>query len=91
MYAAVKTHKSSGYLVYLDQNLGKTIQMTNSQSPDIHCPVAVLDLPAPDDVDGDGSLVGDLGDVVEPLDVAEEGEELLFDDRIEREQISFSL
>ena len=42
-------------------------------------------------MDGDGSRVGDLGDVVEPLDVVEEGEELLLDDRIEREQTSFSL
>ena len=86
MYAAVKTHKSSGYLS--GSKPGKTsitIQMTNTQSLDIHCPVAVLDLPAPDDVDGDGSLVGDLGDVVEPLDVVEEGEELPLDDRIERE------
>ena len=34
----------------------------------IHCPV--LDLSAPVDVlDGDGSRVGDLGDLVEPLDV----------------------
>ena len=78
-------------VIYLVQNLGKTIQMTNTQSLDIHCPVAVLDLPAPDDVDGDGSLVGDLGDVVEPLDVVEEGKELLLDDRIEREQTSFSM
>ena len=42
-------------------------------------------------MDGDGSRVGDLGDVVEPLDVVEEGKELLLDDRIEREQTSFSL
>ena len=42
-------------------------------------------------MDGDGSRVGDLGDVVEPLDVVEEGEELLLDDRIEREQTSFSM
>ena len=39
-------------------------------------------------MDGDGSRVGDLGDVVEPLDVVEEGEELTLDDRIEREQTS---
>ena len=69
-----------------------TIQMTNIQSLDIHCPVAVLDLPAPDDdVDVVGKLVGDLGDVLKPLDVLEEGEELLPDGRIEREQTSFSL
>jgi len=44
----------------------------------------VLDDPAPVDVvDGGWSLVGDLGVVVEPLDVLEEGEELLIDDRIE--------
>ena len=36
-------------------------------------------------VDGGVVLVGDLG-VVEPLDVVEEGEELSFGDRIEREQ-----
>jgi len=55
-----------------------------------HCPV--LDLPAPVDfVDGDGSRVGNLGDVVEPLDVIVEGEELSLDDRIEREQTSFPL
>ena len=42
-------------------------------------------------MDGDGSRVGDLGDVVEPLDVVEEGEELSLDDWIEREQTSFSL
>ena len=39
----------------------------------IHCPV--LDLPAPVDVvDVGGKRVGDLGDVLEPLDVVEEGE-----------------
>ena len=44
----------------------------------------VLDLPAPvDDVDGGWSLVGDLGDLLEPLDVLEEGEELSVGDRIE--------
>ena len=42
-------------------------------------------------MDGDRSRVGDLGDVLEPLDVIEEGEELLLDDWIEREQTSFSL
>ncbi len=57
----------------------------------VHCR-RVLDLSTPVDVvDGDGSRVGDLGDVVEPLDVVEEGEELLLDDRIERETTSFSL
>ena len=35
--------------------------------------------------------VGDLGDLVEPLDVFEEGGKLSLDDRIEREQTSFSL
>ena len=52
----------------------------------------VLDLPAPAVVvDGVGKPVGDLGDLPEPLDVLEEGEELLLDARIEREQTSFSL
>jgi len=52
----------------------------------------VLDLPAPVDVaDGDRSRVGDLGDVLEPLVVVEEGEELSLVDRIEREQTSFSV
>ena len=37
------------------------------------------------------SLFGDLGDVLEPLDVLEEGEKTVADDRIEREQTSFSL
>ena len=37
------------------------------------------------------SLVGDLGDVLEPLDVLEEGDKLSLDDWIEREQTSFSL
>ena len=47
----------------------------------------VLDLPAPVVVvDVDGQRVGDLGDVVEPLDVSEEGEELSIGDRIEQEQ-----
>ena len=47
----------------------------------VHCPV--LDDSAPDDVvDGDGSRVGDLGDL-EPLGVLEEGEELSIGDRIE--------
>ena len=93
MYAAVKTHKSSGYLS--GSKPGKTsitIQMTNTQSLDIHCPVAVLDLPAPDDdVDVVGKLVGDLGVVLKPLDVLKEGDKLSLDDWIEREQTSFSL
>ena len=56
----------------------------------VHCPV--LDLPAPDDVvDVVGSLVGNLGDVLEPLNVLEEGEELSPLYRIEREQTPFSL
>ena len=56
----------------------------------IHCPV--LDLPAPVDVvDVGGKRVGDLGDLVEPLDVFEEGGKLSLDDRIEREQTLFSL
>ena len=56
----------------------------------IHCPV--LDLPAPDDdVDVVGQLVGDLGVVLEPLDVVKEGDKLSLDDWIEREQTSFSL
>ena len=56
----------------------------------IHCPV--LDLSAPvGGLDGDGSRVGDLGDLVEPLDVFEEGGKLSLDDWIEREQTSFSL
>ena len=41
-------------------------------------------------MDGGWSLVGDLGDVLEPLDVLEEGEELSVGDRIEYEQ-TFSL
>ena len=56
----------------------------------IHCPV--LDLPAPVDVvDVVGKRVGDLGVDLEPLDVVKEGKELSLDDRIEREQTSFSL
>ena len=48
--------------------------MTNTQSLNVHCPCAILDLSAPDDdVDVVGKLVGDLGDL-EPLDVFEEGE-----------------
>ena len=44
----------------------------------------VLDDPAPVVVvDGVGKLVGDLGDVVEPLDVSGEGDELSISDRIE--------
>ena len=44
----------------------------------------VLDDPAPIIVvDGVGKLVGDLGNVVEPLDVLEEDEELSVGDRIE--------
>jgi len=44
----------------------------------------VLDDPAPVVVvDGVGKLVGDLSDVVEPLHVTEEGEELSVGDRIE--------
>ena len=44
----------------------------------------VLDLPVPVVVDDVvGNVVGDLGDVVEPLDVSEEGEELPISDRIE--------
>ena len=44
----------------------------------------VLDLPVPVVVeDVVGNVVGDLGDVVEPLDVTEEGEELSVGDRIE--------
>ena len=42
-------------------------------------------------MDGVENVGGDPGDVVEPLDVIQEGEELSFDDRIEREQTSFSL
>ena len=44
----------------------------------------VLDLPVPVVVeDVVGNVVGDLGDVVEPLDVLEEGQELPIGDRIE--------
>ena len=67
--------------------------ITNTRSLYVHCQ-RVLDLPAPDDVvDGGWSLVGvgDLGNVLGPLDVLEEGEKLLPDGRIEREQTSFSL
>ena len=42
-------------------------------------------------VDGGGVLVGDLGDVGEPRDNVEEGEELPVGDRIESEQTSFSV
>ena len=42
-------------------------------------------------VDGGAVLVGDLGDVAEPLDDDGEGEELSFGDRIEREQNLFSV
>ena len=39
--------------------------MTNTQSLNVHCPCAILDLSAPDDdVDVVGKLVGDLGDLV---------------------------
>ena len=52
----------------------------------------MLDLLVPVDVvDGVENVGGDLGDLAEPLDVVEEGEELLLDDRIEREQTSFSM
>jgi len=52
----------------------------------------VLNDPAPVVVvDGVGKLVGDLGDLVEPLDALEEGEELSIVDRIEREQTSISV
>jgi len=52
----------------------------------------VLDDSAPVDVvDGVGERVGDLGDLEKPLDDLEEGEELSLDDRIEREQTSFSV
>ena len=45
------------------------------QSLSTYIALFVLDLPSPDDImDGDRSRVGDLGDVVEPLDVIEEGE-----------------
>ena len=58
-----------------------TTLITNTITFVVHCPV--LDDPAPDDViDGDGSRVGDLGDL-EPLGVLEEGEELPIGDRIE--------
>ena len=51
-----------------------------------HIALVLVD-PAPiDDVDGGWSLVGDLGDVLEPLDVLEEGEELPIGGRIENEQ-----
>ncbi len=64
--------------------------MTNTQTLDVHCPV--LDDPAPVDVvDVGWKRVGDLGDLVEPLDVFEEGEKLSPDGRIEREQTLFSL
>ena len=56
--------------------------MTNIQSLLTHIAL-VLDDPAPVVVvDGDGSRVGDLGDL-EPLGVLEEGEELPIGDRIE--------
>ena len=52
----------------------------------------MLDLLVPVDVvDGVENVGGDPGNVVEPLDVVEEGEKLPLDDRIEREQTSFSL
>ena len=49
---------------------------------DVHCPVLVLLAPI-DVVDGDGSSVRDLDDIVKPLVVVEEGEELSIGDRIE--------
>ena len=65
--------------------------MTLTRTSHSHCPI-VLDLLVPVDVvDGVENVGGDLGDLAEPLDVIEEGEELLLDDRIEREQTSFSL
>ena len=42
-------------------------------------------------VDGGGVLVEDLGDVGEPLDDVEEGEELPVGDRIKSEQTFFSV
>ena len=57
--------------------------MTNTQSLSSYIAL-VLDDPAPKVVvDGVGKLVGDLGDLPEPLDVLEEGEELPIGDRIE--------
>ena len=52
----------------------------------------MLDLLVPVDVvDGVENVGGNPGDVVEPIDVIEEGEGLSLDDRIEREQTSYSL
>ena len=42
-------------------------------------------------LDVGGKRIGDLSDLVEPLDVFEEGGKLSPDDRIEREQTSFYL
>ena len=65
--------------------------MTKTRTSHSHCPI-VLDLLVPVDVvDGVENVGGDPGNVVEPLDVVEEGEKLPLDDRIEREQTSFSL
>ena len=45
-----------------------------------------VDLLVPIDVvDGEGAVVGDLGDVLGHLGVVEEGEELSVGDRIEKE------
>ena len=52
--------------------------------------MAYLDVESVPDVDVElvGEL-GDLGDVVEPLDIKEESEKLLLGDRIEWKQTSF--
>ena len=72
-------------VIYLVQNLWKTsITIVMTKYNHFTHIALVLDDSAPiDDVDGGWSLVGDLGDLHEPLDVLEEGEELSVGDRIE--------
>ena len=72
-------------VIYLVQNLTGNIddKIDNNNNHLTHIAL-VLDDPAPVVVvDGVGKLVGDLGDLVEPLDVLEEGEELPIGGRIE--------
>ena len=57
---------------------------------DVHCP-CLGESAHVAAVDGGGELLGDLGEVVEPLDDVEEGEELPIGDRIESEQTSISV
>ena len=92
MYAAVKY--SVVDIFVLVQNLMEKIDdklYKIHNHLDVHCPV-VLDLSAHiAALDGDGVLVEDLGDVGEPRDDVEEGEELPIGDRIESEQTFFSV